>query len=78
MEKFKELGWRNILIISAAVEAVLGIIGIIAGSTVVGVIMLILQVAYIAFVIFAIQYKVYVYEREEDKRRKTEKLARFS
>ena len=54
MEKFKELGWRNILIISAAVEAVLGIIGIIAGSTVVGVIMLILQVAYIAFVIFAL------------------------
>ena len=54
MEKFKELGWRNILIISAAVEAVLGIIGIIAGSTVVGVIMLILQVAYIAFAIFAL------------------------
>ena len=54
MEKLKEMEWQKLAVITAVVEAVLGLVGVLAGNTVVGIILLVLQVAVVVFVLYAV------------------------
>lgn len=54
MEKLKEMEWQKLAVITAVVEAVLGLVGVLVGNTVVGIILLVLQVAVVVFVLYAV------------------------